>query len=141
MQSTRYRALIGAGVTRTSCDDDGGSPPYDGMAMRAASAAAPRHAAAAAPMVTATPTRPAISSTKALTGHGLSLAGAMEAGFCALAMKEGFMPGSAHITKLDPACEGLNIIRATLPHRPQTVLSNSSGFGGANVALVFKSVN
>lgn len=87
------------------------------------------------------PTRPAISSTKALTGHGLSLAGALEAGFCALAIKEGFMPGSAHITRLDPACEGLNIIRATLPHRPQVVLSNSSGFGGANVALVFKSVN
>lgn len=86
------------------------------------------------------PTRPAISSTKALTGHGLSLAGAMEAGFCALAIKEGFMPGSAHITNLDPACEGLNIIRATLPHRPNVVLSNSSGFGGANVALVLKSV-
>lgn len=87
------------------------------------------------------PTRPAVSSTKALTGHGLSLAGAMEAGFCALAIKEGFMPGSAHITKLDPACEGLNIIRATLPHRPNVVLSNSSGFGGANVVLVFKGAN
>ncbi len=86
------------------------------------------------------PTRPAISSTKALTGHGLSLAGAMEAGFCALAIKEGFMPGSAHITKLEPACEGLNIIRATLPHRPNVVLSNSCGFGGANVCLVFRSV-
>jgi 3-oxoacyl-[acyl-carrier-protein] synthase I len=85
------------------------------------------------------PTRPAISSTKALTGHGLSLAGAMEAGFCALAIKEGFMPGSAHISKLDPACEGLNIIRATLPNRPNVVLSNSSGFGGANVAVVLKS--
>ena len=89
---------------------------------------------------TNSPTRPAISSTKALTGHGLSLAGAMEAGFCALAMKEGFMPGSAHITKLEPACEGLNIIRATLPHRPNVVLSNSSGFGGANVCLVFRAV-
>ena len=86
------------------------------------------------------PTRPAISSTKALTGHGLSLAGAMEAGFCALAIREGFMPGSAHITKLEPACEGLNIIRATLPHRPNVVLSNSSGFGGANVCLVFRAV-
>lgn len=86
------------------------------------------------------PTRPAVSSTKALTGHGLSLAGAMEAGFCALAIKEGFMPGSAHIGKLDPACEGLNIIRATLPNRPNVVLSNSSGFGGANVCLVFRSV-
>lgn len=85
------------------------------------------------------PTRPAISSTKALTGHGLSLAGAMEAGFCALAIKEGFMPGSAHITNVDPACDGLNIIRATLPQRPHVVLSNSSGFGGANVALVLRS--
>jgi len=89
---------------------------------------------------THSPTRPAISSTKALTGHGLSLAGAMEAGFCALAIKEGFIPGSAHITKLEPACEGLNIIRATLPQRPNVVLSNSSGFGGANVCLVFRAV-
>lgn len=87
------------------------------------------------------PTRPAISSTKALTGHGLSLAGAMEAAFCAVAMREGFMPGSAHITNLDPACAGLNIIRATLPHRPNVVLSNSSGFGGANVALVFRNAH
>lgn len=86
----------------------------------------------------ASPTRPAVSSTKALTGHGLSLAGAMEAGFCAVAIRDGFMPGSAHITRLDPACEGLNIIRATLPNQPQVVLSNSSGFGGANVALLFR---
>ncbi|MEI7798900.1 MAG: beta-ketoacyl-[acyl-carrier-protein] synthase family protein [Opitutaceae bacterium] len=84
--------------------------------------------------------RTAVSSTKALTGHGLSLSGAMEAGFCALAIKEGFMPGSAHITKIDPACAGLNIIRATLPQRPQVVLSNSCGFGGANVSLVFRAV-
>ncbi len=86
------------------------------------------------------PSRPAVSSTKALTGHGLSLAGAMEAGFCAVAMKEGFIPGSAHISNLDPACAGLNIIRATLPQQPNIVISNSSGFGGANVCLVFKAV-
>jgi len=82
--------------------------------------------------------RPAISSTKALTGHGLSLAGAMESAFCALSMREGFTPASAHITQLDPACEGLRIIRSTEPVAPNIVLKNSSGFGGANVALVFK---
>jgi len=82
--------------------------------------------------------RPAISSTKALTGHGLSLAGAMEVGFCALIMREGFVPGSAHISSLDPACEGLNIIRATIPGAPRVVLKNSSGFGGANVALILR---
>lgn len=83
-------------------------------------------------------TRPAVSSTKSLTGHGLSLAGAMESGFCALAMREGFMPGSAHISKLDPECEGINILRATENTAPNIVVKNSSGFGGANVALVFK---
>jgi 3-oxoacyl-[acyl-carrier-protein] synthase-1 len=81
---------------------------------------------------------PAISSTKALTGHGLSLAGAMEVGFCALAMRHGFIPGSAHISTLDPACEDLNILRATRAGAPRVVLKNSSGFGGANVALILK---
>lgn len=82
--------------------------------------------------------RPAISSTKALTGHGLSLAGAMETGFCALAMRGGFMPGSAHITRLDPACEGLNIIRTTQDKQAAIIMKNSSGFGGANVTLLFR---
>lgn len=84
--------------------------------------------------------KPAISSTKALTGHGLSLAGAMETGFCALALREGFMPGSAHIRNLDPAVVDLNIIRETVNQRPQIVMNNSSGFGGANVSLVLRSV-
>jgi 3-oxoacyl-[acyl-carrier-protein] synthase-1 len=82
--------------------------------------------------------RVAVSSTKALTGHGLSLAGAMETGFCALALRDGFMPGSAHITRLDPGCAGLNIIRETQPVAPRAVLNNSSGFGGANVCLVMR---
>lgn len=82
--------------------------------------------------------KPAVSSSKALTGHGLSLSGAMESAFSALALREGFTPGSAHISQLDPECEGLNIIRQTLPRAPTIVLKNSSGFGGANVALLFK---
>ena len=84
--------------------------------------------------------RPAVSSTKALTGHGLSLAGVMESGFCALAMREKFTPGSAHITQLDPACEGMSIPRTTLPLGPAVVMKNSSGFGGANVVLLFRAV-
>lgn len=84
--------------------------------------------------------RIAVSSTKALTGHGLSLAGAMEAGFCALALKRGFIPGSAHISELDPACAGLNIVRTTEPVQARVVLNNSSGFGGANVCVVMKAV-
>lgn len=81
---------------------------------------------------------PAVSSTKALTGHGLSLAGALESGFCALSLRDGFTPGSAHITRLDPECEGLNILRETRPSAPTIAIKNSSGFGGANVAVVFR---
>ena len=87
----------------------------------------------------ATP-RVAVSSTKALTGHGLSLAGAMESAFCALALREGFIPGNAHLTRVDPECEGLNIPRVTESRQAGIVVKNSSGFGGANVALVFKRV-
>lgn len=84
--------------------------------------------------------RVAVSSTKALTGHGLSLAGAMESAFCALALREGFIPGNAHLSKIDPECEGLNLPRATESRQANIVMKNSSGFGGANVALVFKHV-
>ena len=82
--------------------------------------------------------RVAVSSTKALTGHGLSLAGAMESAFCALALRDGFIPGNAHLTKVDPECEGLNLLRTTENRQANIVVKNSSGFGGANVALVFK---
>lgn len=80
----------------------------------------------------------AVSSTKALTGHGLSLAGAMETGFSCLALREGFIPGAAHIAKVDPECADLNLPPATEARAPRIVVKNSSGFGGANVALVLK---
>ncbi len=80
--------------------------------------------------------RPAISGTKAITGHGLSLSGVMEAAFCSLAISENFTPGSAHIDELDESAEGLNIIRDSLPYGPKVALSISSGFGGANTAIL-----
>ncbi|HVU35692.1 MAG TPA: beta-ketoacyl-[acyl-carrier-protein] synthase family protein [Opitutaceae bacterium] len=82
--------------------------------------------------------RPLVSSTKALTGHGLSLAGAMETGFCSLAMREGFIPGNAHLSKVEPQCAGINIPTQTVDTAPTIVVKNSSGFGGANVALVLR---
>ena len=82
--------------------------------------------------------RPQVSSTKSLTGHGLSLAGAMEAAFCCVNLKEGFVPVSAHITELDPVCEGLPIITKPIDLAPTTVMNNSSGFGGTNVAAVLR---
>lgn len=82
--------------------------------------------------------RPRVSSTKALTGHGLSLAGALEAAICTLAIDEGFIPGAAHLTDPDPVCDGLDLPRQTLAECPRLVLNNSSGFGGSNVCHVLK---
>ncbi len=82
--------------------------------------------------------RPPVSSTKALTGHGLSLSGLMEAAFCALAIDEGFIPGAAHLEEVDPDCAPLHLPRASLDVRPRLVLNNSSGFGGSNVCHVLR---
>jgi 3-oxoacyl-(acyl-carrier-protein) synthase len=81
---------------------------------------------------------PPISSTKGLTGHGLSMSGAMEAAFCALGISEGFVPGNANLENPDPVCEGLNLPRTSLARQPRIVLKNSSGFGGTNVCLVLR---
>ena len=82
--------------------------------------------------------RPLVSSTKSLTGHGLSLAGAMEAAFCCVSLREGFVPVSAHITELDPMCEGVPVITKPVDLAPKIVMNNSSGFGGTNVATVLR---
>ncbi len=81
---------------------------------------------------------PAVSSTKALTGHALSLSSIMESAFCNLAMRHGFLPGSAHISHLDFEAEGVDIVHESVSRRVETMMSNSSGFGGANVVLVFQ---
>ncbi len=87
---------------------------------------------------TAAGASPDVSSTKALTGHGLSMAGALEAAFCALAIRGGFIPGCAHLREPDPVCEGLSLPRETREGRPGAVLNNSSGFGGSNVCHVLR---
>ncbi|MCW5547628.1 MAG: beta-ketoacyl-[acyl-carrier-protein] synthase family protein [Opitutaceae bacterium] len=95
-------------------------------------------AVALAQVFTATGAHPPVSSTKGLTGHPLSMAGVMEAAFCALALKDGFIPGNPHLQTPDEACAGLNLPRNTAEASPGTILSTSSGFGGSNVALVFR---
>ena len=79
---------------------------------------------------------PLISSTKALTGHSLGAAGAQEAIYCLLMMREGFVAESANIDNLDPAFEGLPIVRQRTDTALETVMSNSFGFGGTNGCLV-----
>ncbi|MFV0283774.1 MAG: beta-ketoacyl-ACP synthase I [Castellaniella sp.] len=83
-------------------------------------------------------TQPLIASTKSLSGHALGAAGVNEAVYTLLMMEHGFVAASANIETLDPAAEGMNILRETLPQtRIETALSNSFGFGGTNATLVF----
>jgi len=79
---------------------------------------------------------PMISSTKALTGHSLGAAGAQEAIYGILMMREGFVAESANIETLDPAFEDLPIARHRIDRQLETVMSNSFGFGGTNGCLV-----
>lgn len=79
-----------------------------------------------------------VSSTKGLTGHGLSLSSAMEAAFCCLCLKDGILPGSAHISQPDPRLAHLNLLLKSEHTEVARIMSNSSGFGGANVSLIFE---
>jgi 3-oxoacyl-[acyl-carrier-protein] synthase-1 len=80
---------------------------------------------------------PLISSTKSLTGHSLGAAGAQEAIYCLLMMQNNFAAESAHIDNLDPAFDGLPILRQRKDDvQLTTVMSNSFGFGGTNGTLI-----
>jgi 3-oxoacyl-[acyl-carrier-protein] synthase-1 len=79
---------------------------------------------------------PLISSTKSLTGHSLGAAGAQEAVYSLLMLNHDFVCESANIDNLDPAFEGLPIVRKRMDRRLDTVMSNSFGFGGTNGCLV-----
>ena len=79
---------------------------------------------------------PLISSTKSLTGHSLGAAGAQEAVYSLLMLNNDFVCESANIETLDPAFEGLPIVRERTDRRLDTVMSNSFGFGGTNGCLV-----
>ena len=82
---------------------------------------------------------PPFSSTKSLTGHALGAAGVHEAIYSLLMLQNDFICASAHIERLEPAAEGMPVVRQRRDGvRLNTVLSNSFGFGGTNASLVFQ---
>ena len=76
------------------------------------------------------------SSTKGATGHTLGAAGAVEAVVCALALTDGFLPGSPGTGALDPSIP-LQYVTQGRSANVRHALTNSFGFGGSNCALVF----
>lgn len=81
---------------------------------------------------------PAISATKAMTGHALGAAGVNEAIYSLLMMQHNFIAPSVNIENLDPQAEGLDIVTSMREAKLDTVMSNSFGFGGTNATLVLQ---
>lgn len=81
---------------------------------------------------------PAISATKAMTGHALGAAGVNEAIYTLLMLEHGFIAPSINVDQLDEKAEGLDIVTQTRDANLTRVMSNSFGFGGTNATLVME---
>jgi 3-oxoacyl-[acyl-carrier-protein] synthase II len=82
----------------------------------------------------------AMSSTKSATGHLLGAAGALEAVFSILAMRDGILPPTLNLHSPDEGCDLDLVPREAKRRNLRHVLSNSFGFGGTNAAVVFSRV-
>lgn len=83
-----------------------------------------------------------MSSTKSAIGHLLGGAGAAEAIFCILAMRDQIVPPTLNLDNPDEGTDGIDLV----PHKPRkrqvrAVLNNSFGFGGTNASLIMKQVD
>ena len=82
-----------------------------------------------------------ISSTKSSIGHLLGAAGAVEAIYAILAMRDGILPPTLNADDISDNCKGIDLV----PHKAKekkvnVALSNSFGFGGTNASLIFRKV-
>ena len=78
-----------------------------------------------------------VSSTKSMTGHLLGAAGAIEAAFCLLAMRDSIVPPTINLDNPDEGCDLDYVPHKARQHKVQIAMSNSFGFGGTNASLIF----
>ena len=82
--------------------------------------------------------KPAVSSTKSMTGHLLGGAGGLEAGITVLALVNQQLPPTINLENPDPECRLDYVANKAIPHKFDIGLSNSFGFGGINATLIMR---
>jgi 3-oxoacyl-[acyl-carrier-protein] synthase II len=82
-----------------------------------------------------------VSATKAMTGHLIAAAGAVEVGACLLALVRNMMPPNPSLERVGQGCELNHVTGRAACFEGEYVLSNSFGFGGQNATLVLRRHN
>jgi 3-oxoacyl-[acyl-carrier-protein] synthase II len=81
---------------------------------------------------------PPVSATKAMHGHLLGAAGAVEAAICLASLQRQIAPATLGLTTIDTRCAALNVAEQAKETALNTILSNSFAFGGSNASLIFR---
>ena len=82
-----------------------------------------------------------MSSTKSSTGHLLGASGSIEAIFSILSLKDSIIPPTLNLDNISDNCIGINLVPLqSIDKDINFALSNSFGFGGTNVSLIFKRI-
>jgi 3-oxoacyl-[acyl-carrier-protein] synthase II len=79
-----------------------------------------------------------VSGTKSMTGHLIGGAGALESVICVQALRNGLIPPTINLETPDPACDLDYVPHQARQAELDAILSNSFGFGGHNVTLIFR---
>jgi 3-oxoacyl-[acyl-carrier-protein] synthase II len=83
----------------------------------------------------------AVSSTKSMTGHLLGAAGAVEAIFSILALRDQVIPPTINLDNAGEGCDLDYVPKVARDARMDVALSNSVGFGGTNGSLIFRKLS